>query len=81
MAQTRYMTLEQLSAALRKRRLKLGLSQTELAEKIGCTQPTISQVEAENNPRIAIDVRSRIVQFLYGESAEIETQERYRITF
>ena len=37
---------ERLTNRLKERRTELGLTQAELAEKVGCTESTISKIES-----------------------------------
>ena len=61
----------QLGAAIRKRRLSLGLSQEEFAEKIDCHRNFIGRLErGEQNPtvdtlvRLAAGLRCRVVDII-----------------
>ena len=61
----------QLGAAIRKRRLSLGLSQEEFAEKIDCHRNFIGRLErGEQNPtvdtlvRLAAGLRCKVVDII-----------------
>ena len=61
----------QLGAAIRKRRLSLGLSQEEFAEKIDCHRNFIGRLErGEQNPtvdtlvRLAVGLRCKVVDII-----------------
>jgi transcriptional regulator with XRE-family HTH domain len=55
---------------VRRRRLELGLTQKQLADKMGCTHPYISQVEnGESNP--SLDVVERFARALDWSPVQI----------
>ena len=61
-ARVREMQAEMLLAELRKLE---GITQTELAERLGIKQPTLSQLESQDDMQIS--TLRRIVQALGGE--------------
>lgn len=60
----------ELGNAVRQRRLALGLTQTELAERAGLTQPALSRLES-GGPTPTIGVLDRLAQAL-GAKLKVE---------
>ena len=61
-----------MNTSARSRRLALGLSQQEMAERAGISQPTVSQVE--NGYRPGAETRRRIADALNVSEAELFPQ-------
>ena len=73
-------TPHQLGNSIRERRRKLGLTQEQLAEKVGVRQRTISDVESAGTARVdtllrmfvALDLELLVRQRTRGSASDIE---------
>lgn len=60
-----------ISIALREKRKERGMTQTELAEKAGVRQATISELETGETRRVDLDVLDRLCKALRVEPGEL----------
>jgi ribosome-binding protein aMBF1 (putative translation factor) len=59
-----------LAETLRKRRMRLGLSQSDLAHKLGSSQSRVAKMEA-GEPNVSIDLLVRAILATGGKPAEV----------
>jgi putative transcriptional regulator len=64
-----------ISVTLKEARKEAGLTQSELAEKAGVRQATISELETGNTRRVDLDVLDRLCDALGVEPGELLKRE------
>jgi putative transcriptional regulator len=65
-----------IAVTLREKRLEAGLTQTELAEKAGVRQATISELETGETRRVDLDVLDRLCKALKCQPGDLLKRSR-----